>query len=151
MFNHEPAGYACPLCAMAGGHRAADAAADLVRRTDRASAVVCPRWWPGNAGHVLVLPNGHYENIYDLPAAEAYAIHDLTREVAIAMRHTYGCHGITIHQHNEPAGNQSVWHLHVHVVPRYEGDAFYGDRPEPRDAPAEQRRAYAQRLREHMG
>jgi histidine triad (HIT) family protein len=151
MFNHEPAGYTCPLCVVVTDQRAAGVWSELVRRTDHATAIICPRWWPGNAGHVLVLPNRHYENVYDLPAEDAHAVFDLTRDTAIAMRHAYRCHGVTIHQHNEPAGDQSVWHLHVHVVPRYVGDTFYGDRPRPVPAPAARRREYARRLRAHFG
>jgi histidine triad (HIT) family protein len=56
---------------------------------------------------VLVVPNVHYENLYELPSRYGHAIHDLAREVAIAIRQTYGCDGTSVRQHNEPAGNGS--------------------------------------------
>jgi histidine triad (HIT) family protein len=124
--------------------------ADVVCRSAQATALISPRWWPANAGHVLVIPNVHHENLYDLPPADGHAVHDLTREIAIAMRNIYQCDGISIRQHNEPAGNQTVWHLHVHVFPRYDGDNFYGNRPKPDAAPAPKRQTYALRLRQYF-
>jgi histidine triad (HIT) family protein len=41
------------------------------------------------------------------------------------MKQVYDCDGVSTRQHNEPAGNQDVWHYHLHVTPRYHGDRFY--------------------------
>jgi diadenosine tetraphosphate (Ap4A) HIT family hydrolase len=57
-----------------------------------------------------------------LAGDDGHAIYDLVRR--IAMRHTYGCDGISTRQHNEPAGYQDVWHFHLHVFPRYHGDVL---------------------------
>jgi histidine triad (HIT) family protein len=62
-----------------------------------------------------VVPVAHYENLYVLPAKAGHAVHDLVREVTVAIRHSYGCDGVLTRQHNEPAGNQDAWHYHVHV------------------------------------
>lgn len=151
MFNHAPPGYDCPFCLLvAGGEDERRNQRDIVRRDELATAFISPRWWPKNHGHVLVVPNTHYENLYDLPPRFGHAIHDLAREVAIAIRQTYDCGGISLRQHNEPAGNQDRWHYHLHVFPRYTGDDLYLTRPEPDFAPAEQRLLYANRLREHF-
>jgi histidine triad (HIT) family protein len=123
---------------------------DIVRRTAEAIALVSPHWWPNNHGNLLVGPVRHYENLYELPAEAGHAVHDLVREVAIAMRRTYGCEGVSTRQHNEPAGNQSVWHYHVHVFPRYDGDELYASRPYPERVTAEQRRPYAEMLRHYF-
>jgi histidine triad (HIT) family protein len=146
--SHEPPGYQCPFCALAGGSDdALNCQADIVRRTAGALALISPRWWPRNHGHVLVVPVRHYENIYELPARAGHAVHDLVREVAIAIRQTYGCEGVSTRQHNEPAGNQDAWHYHVHVFPRYAGDQLYSSAPYQDFVTAEQRRPYAERLR----
>jgi histidine triad (HIT) family protein len=158
VFNHEPPGYACPFCAIAAGRDdprlerggARLDQSDVVRRTGSAIAFISPRWWPNNHGHVLVVPNEHHENLYDLPARYGHAVHDLVREVAVALRTVYGCDGTSVRQHNEPAGNQDVWHYHVHVFPRYADDELYGSRPYPQLIEAERRRPYAQRLRAHL-
>jgi histidine triad (HIT) family protein len=149
--SHEPPGYLCPFCELAAGvDTAHNCQRDIVRRTADALAFVSPRWWPRNHGHIVVVPTRHYENLYCLPASTGHAVHDLVREVAIAIRHTYGCDGVSTRQHNEPAGNQDVWHYHVHVFPRYVGDQLYASAPYPELVTAERRRPYADRLRSHL-
>jgi histidine triad (HIT) family protein len=144
--THAPADYQCPFCALASGADA-ERQQDIVRRTAGALAFISPRWWPANHGHVLVVPVRHYENLYELPPEAGHAVHDLVRETAIAIRHTYGCEGISTRQHNEPAGDQAAWHYHVHVFPRYPGDELYTSKPYPQFVTAEQRQPYAERLR----
>jgi len=144
--SHAPPGYQCPFCALAAGADT-DRQQDIVRRTAGAMAFISPRWWPNNHGHVLVVPIRHYENVYELPAEAGHAVHDLVRDVAIAIRGTYGCEGVSTRQHNEPAGDQTAWHYHVHVFPRYAGDQLYVSRPSPDVATTEQRLSYAERLR----
>lgn len=90
--THAPSDYQCPYCALAAGVDA-DGQQDIVRRTAEAIALVSPHWWPNNHGNLLVGPVRHYENLYELPAEAGHAVHDLVREVAIAMRRTYGCGG----------------------------------------------------------
>jgi histidine triad (HIT) family protein len=151
VFNHQPSEYACPFCLLlAGSNNSVNAQQDIVERTARAAAFISPRWWPNNHGHVLVVPTAHYENLYDLPNADGHAVHDLVRKVAIAMRTTYGCEGISTRQHNEPAGNQDAWHYHVHVFPRFQDDHLYESRPYPDFVPAAQRRPYAEKLRAYF-
>lgn len=62
-------------------------------------------------------------------------------------RETYGCDGISTRQHNEPDGDQDVWHYHVHVFPRYRGDGLYETKPSRAFATGAERRPYADRLR----
>jgi histidine triad (HIT) family protein len=147
--THAPSDYQCPFCALAAGVDA-DRQQDIVRRTAGALAFISPRWWPNNHGHVLVVPIRHYENLYELPPEAGHAVHDLVRDVAIAIRRTYGCEGVSTRQHNEPAGNQDAWHYHVHVFPRYADDELYASRPYPEFVTAEQRQPYAERLRRYF-
>jgi histidine triad (HIT) family protein len=149
--SHEPAGYECPFCSLlAGGETAWDSPRDIVLQTDRATAKVASVWWPNNPGHVIVVPNGHYENIYELPDEYGHAVHDAVRRVAIAMRAAYSCAGITVRQHNEPAGGQEIWHHHVHVIPRYPDDNLNGSALGPAIAPLDTRRPYAEKLRQRL-
>ena len=152
MFNHEPPGYPCPFCALVGGgETAVSDQDDIVLVAERATALVSARWWPNNHGHVLVVPNAHHENLYDLPATDGHAVHDVVRTIAIAMRTSYGCEGISTRQHNEPAGYQDAWHYHVHVFPRYDNDHLYATLPYPEYVSAKQRRPYAETLRAQLG
>ncbi|THV41663.1 HIT family protein [Glycomyces buryatensis] len=149
--SHEPADYRCPFCErLAGKADEISTPADIVRRTDDAAAFISPRWWPNNRGHVLVVPTAHHENLYSIPADAYRAVGDLVREVAIAIRETYDCDGVSTRQHNEPASDQDVWHLHVHVFPRYEGDELYRSRPRPGWATPAERQVYAKRLQAYF-
>ena len=151
MFNHAPEDYACPFCLVAGGgENQFTKQRDIVLRTEQAMAFVASRWWPNNRGHVLVVPTAHHENLYDLPAVYGHAVHDVVREVAVGIRSTYGCDGISTRQHNEPAGYQDAWHYHVHVFPRYDGDELYNTRHLADPATADEREPYVRRLREYF-
>lgn len=121
--SHEPAGYDCPFCRMQSGQfNEHNQPSDVVAVTRHAYARISPKWWPANPGAALVIPRAHHENLYAVPADVGHAVWDLVQEVAVAMRTAYPCEGVSIRQHNEPAGNQDVWHLHVHVFPRTADD-----------------------------
>jgi histidine triad (HIT) family protein len=66
------------------------------------------------------------------------------------MKEAYSCDGISIRQHNEPAGYQDVWHYHVHVTPRYLDDEFYPTYKEKKFMPPDERAGHAQKLRESL-
>ena len=125
--------------------------ADVVAVTPLAFARISPRWWPANPGTVLVVPRAHHENLYDLPDEVGHAVADLVKQVAVAMRSAYGCAGVSTRQHNEPAGGQDVWHLHVHVFPRHEHDELYQRHAESRPAGPEERAPYAELLADALG
>lgn len=148
MIRHAPPGYDCPFCAVAAGRDTEhNRASDLVLRDDETTAFVAPKWWNGNPGHVLVIPNEHYENVYEIPDVLLGRVHASAGRVARMLRDAYGCDGTSTRQHNEPAGNQDVWHLHVHVFPRYDGDRLYERHGETRWPSPEERAVYAERLR----
>lgn len=145
--THEPAGYDCPFCRMQQGiFNEHNQPGDVVAVTDHAFARIAPKWWPGNPGAVLVIPREHHENLYDIPTVTGHAVWDLTQQVAIAMRRTYDCEGVSTRQHNEPDGNQDVWHLHVHVFPRHPGDDLYLRDREARWVGPDERMPYAEVL-----
>lgn len=147
MASHEPVGYRCPFCALLDGHPGdVPRREDVVAETDRAVALVSPRWWPRNPGHVVVVPRTHVEDLYAVAADDLHAVTDLVQRVAIAMRDAYGCPGTSTRQHNGPEGGQDVWHLHVHVFPRWPDDDLYRSDPLPGWAPAPDRQRRAELL-----
>ena len=91
------------------------------------------------------MPNDHVENIYALSRELGADIHETARLIALAMKAAYSCDGVSTRQHNEPAGQQEVWHYHLHVFPRYEGDELYTS--PARLTSAEEREPYANALR----
>ena len=143
----------CPFCAVVAGRDNVaphTQQSDVVLRTAQVTAFINARWWPNNAGHVLVVPNTHVENIFELTPELAAAVHEAARRVALAFKQVYGCAGISTRQHNEPAGDQEVWHYHLHVFPRYVDDGLYTLDHLHRYTTPEERAPYAARLREHF-
>jgi histidine triad (HIT) family protein len=121
-----------------------------VYRGNGATAFIAPKWWDNNPGHVLVVPDRHAENIYDITADELGRVYAAAQLIATAMRASYGCAGVSTRQHNEPAGNQDVWHFHVHVFPRYAGDELYRNHDRTRWVDVAERAPYASLLREQL-
>jgi histidine triad (HIT) family protein len=76
---------------------------------------------PRTPGHVLVLPKAPSRNLLDAEEAALSALIVRVQKIARAVKEALGCDGVTIHQYNEPAAGQSVFHLHFHVMPRWEG------------------------------
>src|SRR5271157_6594319 len=79
---------------------------------------------PRSDGHALVIPKQPARNILDAPASLLAPLMRTVQRVAIAARNAFNADGMTISQFSEPAGGQVVFHLHVHVIPRYEGVAL---------------------------
>ena len=149
--HHAPTDYQCYFCAISAGRDGSlTKQAEVVLRTDDMTAFISSHWWPENAGHVLIIPNQHIENVYEFPAELGRPLMDVTRQVAIALKAVYGCHGVSTRQHNEPAGNQDVWHFHQHVFPRWTDDRLYARHAEKRLAPQSDRIERAASLRSHF-
>jgi len=79
---------------------------------------------PVNPGHLLVLPKKHARNVFDIDAEDWKAVMNTARVLAPALQKATGAGGINIIVNNEPAAGQVVFHSHVHVIPRFEGDGF---------------------------
>nr|AKQ04966.1 histidine triad (HIT) protein, Hit-like protein involved in cell-cycle regulation [uncultured Microgenomates bacterium Rifle_16ft_4_minimus_954] len=127
MFNHAPKNYRCPLCAIRDGIEGDfpySKQADIFFKDEFITAIIASHWWPTNKGHVLIFPNEHVENIYDISDELLSRVHSFAKKVAIAMKELYRCGGITVRQNNEQPGDQDVWHFHLHVFPRYTGDSI---------------------------
>lgn len=76
---------------------------------------------PRGTGHCLVIPKAPSRNILDVDAAALAAVTATVRKLAIAVKKAFSADGVSVHQFNESAGGQVVFHLHFHVIPRFEG------------------------------
>jgi len=76
---------------------------------------------PQGPGHTLVVPKAPSRNLLDADPATLGPLFVIVRKVALAVKKAFGADGVTILQFNEPASGQTVYHLHVHVIPRFEG------------------------------
>ena len=79
---------------------------------------------PAHKGHVIILPKEHADNIFSLSEETASKLLPVAKKVAKAVKEVTGCDGINLLQNNGTAAGQSVFHLHVHVVPRFDGDGL---------------------------
>jgi len=77
---------------------------------------------PASRGHTLLLTKQHFANLYDMPDDLIQKAMLLVKKVAVAMKAELKCDGLNIVQNNEPAAGQTVFHFHVHLIPRYEND-----------------------------
>ena len=77
---------------------------------------------PATRGHALILPKEHADNLYQLPEEMTGRAFVLAKKMAVSMSETLGCQGFNIVQNNGEAAGQTVFHFHIHLVPRYTDD-----------------------------
>lgn len=77
---------------------------------------------PASKGHALILPKEHYENLYELPEYKAAQAFVLAKRMSIKMRQVLNCDGMNVVQNNGTSAGQTVFHFHIHLIPRYVGD-----------------------------
>jgi histidine triad (HIT) family protein len=151
MYNHEPKEYVCPLCIVAnGGETELNKLSDVIFEDSNVIAYISPKWWKNNPGNVIVTPREHVENVYDISDDALAGMYILGKKIALGLKETYGCDGVSFRQHNEPSGGQDVWHFHLHVFPRWENDDLYLNHKNTRYTAAEERLPYAQKLRAYL-
>ncbi|HEX6320040.1 MAG TPA: HIT family protein [Burkholderiales bacterium] len=103
-----------------------------------------------NPGHVLVTVKQHAENIFELDEARAAAAFRTAARVSRAIRDAFAPQGLSVYQANGSAAGQTVFHFHIHLVPRHAGDGMELTWPvknPPRDKLAE----YAKKIRAKLG
>lgn len=77
---------------------------------------------PASKGHALILPKVHSANIYELPDETAGKVMILAKHMASKLTEALGCDGFNIVQNNGEIAGQTVFHFHMHLIPRYKGD-----------------------------
>lgn len=77
---------------------------------------------PATKGHCLILPKEHYKNIYELPDELAAKVFVLAKKTAARLTKALDCDGFNVVQNNGPAAGQTVFHFHMHLIPRWEND-----------------------------
>lgn len=77
---------------------------------------------PASLGHALILPKQHYANIYELPDELAAKVFVLAKKTARALQKGLHLEGLNVLQNNGTLAGQTVFHFHMHLIPRYQGD-----------------------------
>lgn len=121
----------CVFCDILTG----DQPASIVHRDGRCTAFMDIQ--PVNPGHVLVVPNTHASALADLDPETAGYLFRMAQRIARAIRQSeIHCEGVSLYLADGAAAGQDVFHVHIHVIPRFRGDGFgfrfgpeYGKRP----------------------
>ncbi|MCA1705481.1 MAG: HIT domain-containing protein [Actinobacteria bacterium] len=77
---------------------------------------------PWTRGHALVIPRKHSRNLYEVGEDDLRAVAVASKRLARRMRDRFSCHGVNLINSCEPAAWQTVFHFHVHVIPRFRDD-----------------------------
>ena len=81
--------------------------------------------FPAGRGHTLVIPKAHFADIHSIPAELYGGVASTAKKVADLLQQKLGSEGTSIFQMNREAGWQTVFHAHIHVVPRWSGDTLH--------------------------
>jgi histidine triad (HIT) family protein len=106
----------CIFCAIAAG----DGPAEIIEQDEHTVAFMDINPW--TRGHALVIPKKHAKNIFEIEDEELEYVAVAVKRLATRIRDTLHCDGINLLNSAEPAAWQTVFHFHVHVIPRYEDD-----------------------------
>jgi histidine triad (HIT) family protein len=109
----------CVFCRILAG----ELPASFVYRDDRCAAFMDIR--PVNAGHLLVIPTRHAASLADIDPSEAADVMKVGHAAAAALRASgVRCEGVNLFLADGAAAMQEVFHVHLHVIPRFRGDGF---------------------------
>ena len=106
----------CIFCKLANK----DIPTNIIYEDDRFTVILDAS--PATKGHALILPKNHAANIYELPDEDASAVFVLAKKLATKMTEILHCDGFNIVQNNGEIAGQTVFHFHMHLIPRYKGD-----------------------------
>ena len=130
----------CLFCKIAAG----DADAEFVDNDEHTVAFMDINPW--TRGHALVIPRNHSRNLYDIGEEDLGHTATAAQRLAQRMRDRLGCSGINLLNASEPDAWQSVFHFHIHVIPRYDDDPLQLP-TQPEEADKEQLAEVADQLR----
>jgi histidine triad (HIT) family protein len=108
----------CPFCKIVAG----EIPSHKIDEDDKTLAFMDINPW--TRGHALVIPKAHSRNIYDADPDDLAAAYLAAQRLAQRMRERLNCEGINILQSSEPVAMQTVFHTHLHVIPRYSDDGL---------------------------
>jgi histidine triad (HIT) family protein len=106
----------CIFCKIAAG----ELPAEIVQEDEHTLAFMDISPW--TRGHALVIPRHHSKNLYEAPEEDLWQAGRAAQRLALTMRDRLRCDGVNLLNCCEPAAWQSVFHLHIHVIPRYDDD-----------------------------
>ena len=107
----------CIFCKIANG----EIPAATIHEDDEFSVIL--DLGPASKGHALILPKNHFADIYELPDETAAKVFILTKKLVKQITDKLHCDGFNVVQNNGEMAGQTVFHFHMHLIPRYRDDA----------------------------
>ena len=104
---------------------------------------------PATKGHTLIIPKQHFDDIFDMDMETGSKLFGLATAVARSLKQELSCDGMNIVQNNGLVAGQTVFHFHLHLIPRYEGDSVKIGW-EPGEADAEELKLLAKAVRKNL-
>jgi len=80
--------------------------------------------FPSGLGHTLIIPKAHTDNVFTIEPSKLGTIHQLAGKVAAAIKESCQADGVNILQNNGIAAGQTVFHYHIHIIPRFDDDGL---------------------------
>jgi histidine triad (HIT) family protein len=108
----------CIFCKIVAG----ELPSEIVREDEHTVAFMDINPW--TRGHALVIPRNHSPNLYEVGEDDLGHTSSAAKQLALRMRERLRCDGVNLLNASEPAAWQTVFHFHMHVIPRYEGDTL---------------------------
>ena len=130
----------CIFCKIVAG----ELPADVVQEDEHTLAFMDINPW--TRGHALVVPRTHSRNLYEVDDGDLEHTVTAARRLALTMKERLECDGVNLLNCCEPAAWQTVFHTHIHVIPRYEGDPLKVPAP-PAQTSDEERAEVAAQIR----
>lgn len=106
----------CVFCSILAG----DMPGEVVQEDEHTVAFMDINPW--TRGHAVVIPRRHSRNLFDIDDEDLWRTTMAARRLALTMRERLGCDGINLLNAAEPVAWQTIWHFHLHVIPRYVDD-----------------------------
>ncbi|MFQ6134789.1 MAG: HIT family protein [Nitrososphaerales archaeon] len=106
---------------------------------------------PFNLGHTLVVTKKHYRYITDMPEEAVCSLFKVVSRLARAVSSATGADGLNIGQSNGEVASQQVFHVHVHVIPRFKGDTEHGIFPPRKQLSLRELKESGRRIQEALG
>lgn len=106
--------------------------------------------FPAAPGHALIIPKNHYENMFELGEKEAAALYPLAQKIGAQIKEAVGAEGMNVVQNNGEVAGQSVYHFHLHLIPRKANDGIILNRTSNTDTTIEDLEKVLEQIKKHL-
>jgi histidine triad (HIT) family protein len=151
MYNFAPENYVCPICLGVVGLESDKTMMkqnDFVYHDKLVSVIVNSKFVPEGPGHLIVVPNEHFENLFETPKEVLERIILVAREFGKILKEVRKCDGLQLVQNNGPVSGQHAFHFHLHLFPKFAKPQT--DKTEVWVTTPEERNVFSQPIKDYL-